>query len=216
MSNVRTNVSAGNTKLNLGVKNTSSNVNNIANVAQRRPGVQTMPIAIPTGRNAAPPSPQLFVPMAINPGPITYPMSGDVQGILNQPAATMLDGPPDLSQYVAPVYSPTLPPTMPPALVSPQPSLSPQETAALIAAMTAVPAATVELVWYKDPKYMVPGLLALLVIAVLLWWWKRGKAPVARANNARFGTVRPMSLGVQNARVAIPNMRTVPRRLNVA
>lgn len=215
MSNVNTNVKAGNTRVNMGVNNASTNTNNISNVAQRRPGVQTMPVAIPIGRNSPPPPPQMFVPMAIAPGPITYPMSGDVQSILNQPAAVQLDGPPDLTQYIPPVYAASGPPTMPPPGASPydfasKPPMSPQDAAALIAALSQAPAPE-KLPMWKDPNYVVPSLLALLAVAAGIYWWKSGKTP-ARANDAR--TVLPANAPTGNIRFqAPPRNFTVPRRV---
>ena len=220
MSNVNTRVSTGNTKVNMGVNNASTNTNNISNVSQRRPGVQTMPLSIPTKQNAPAPSPQIFVPTPVTVGPLTYTLSGgDTQNLLNQPAATLMDGPPDLTQYVPPVYAASGPPTMPPPgsspydYASPQPSPSPQSTAALIAALTPAPAPEPLPKW-KDPAYVVPALLALVAIAAVVYWWRSGKKPaaaVARTNGAAVPYALPPT-GASYARLG--NVRFQPTSPN--
>ena len=222
MSTVNTRVNTGNTKVNMGVNNSSTNTNNIANVAQRKPGVQTLPLSIPVKQNAPAPSPQIFVPTAISPGPLTYTLSGgDTQSLLNQPQAMLMDGPPDLTQYTPPVYAASGPPTMPPPgsspydYASPQPSLSPQNAAALIAALSPAPAVEPLPKW-KDPVYVVPTLLALVAIAAIVFWWRSGKKPaaaVARTNGAAVPYALPRT-GAPYARLG--NVRFQPAPQNFA
>lgn len=145
-------------------KNTKTVVNGPA------PKTQAMPVAIPVGRNKAAPPPQVYVPVAVSPAPITYALNpSDIQSALNQPAAVMLGEGPEMAAYVPPVYT-TEAPTEAPAEQT-QPATSPEQIAALV--QLSRPQETPSVPFWKKPEYVMP-LFVIVVVAIALWFAYRG------------------------------------------
>ena len=183
---IRTNVSAGNNSVKMTLNNSARNNNNIANMGgNSRGGGKTVifPVAIPPRQNAPPPPPQLFMPVPIAPGPITYPLSGfespgDVQTILNQPGAVILGENNVAAGYVPPPYV-TQPPSFQPAVggISAIPSFVPSLMPALQVA-AAVP-------WYMRFDIIIPTVLGLLILSMVLHLWWQARPDGNNNNNNR-------------------------------
>lgn len=189
---VGTTANAGNNSVKLAVNNASTNTNNIANVAGRGGGgsggsLVVLPFPIPGKQNAAPPPPQLYMPVPIKPGPITYPLSGfespgDVQTILNQPAAVILGENNVAAGYAPPTYASASPSPLPASglpsalPLPPVPSLLPQQE-------NDEPATP----WYKRFDIIIPTILGLLILAMTLNLWANAgdtveNAPISNRN----------------------------------
>lgn len=148
---------------NVSVNNSQRNVKNVSNVVQR-PKTQSLPLAVPVGINRPPPPPQVFVPVAVNPAPITYRLNppdvpNDVQAIMNQPAAVMLGEGPEVAAYVPPVYSSPQP--------TPAPIQSPLPLVPIYQTAQPVP-------FWKKPEYVVP-VVAIAVVAAAYWFSTRNR-----------------------------------------
>lgn len=183
---MNTNVSAGNTGIFGTVNNAGTNTNNIANaVLPSAPGVQTLPLPIPVGGNAPPPAPQIFVPTPVQPGPLDYPMTGpSVNSLLNQPAATLMDGPPALAAYTPPVYSTSTPmPLSPPPTPAQQPSPAPAPPPSLPPLPPLPPPPRPVPAW-RNPNYVVPCCLCALVLCAIVIWWRSRYSKPSRASSA--------------------------------
>lgn len=161
------------------VDNRSKSTNNIAN-AIRSGGSMSLPLAIPVRRNRPPPAPQVFVPMPVKPGPNAYPLTGykspdDVQTILNQPKAVLLDGAPEMSAYEPPSvteppretgpgnWNPGDTPTpAPDAQAQAQAQQPPQLSAEALAALSGGGGGPVP--FWKNPAYVAPFVAVVVVV----------------------------------------------------
>jgi hypothetical protein len=139
--------------------------------------------------------------MAVKPGPNAYPLTGyqspdDVQSIMNQPAAVLLDGSPEAAAYVPPAETESPRPTGPGNRIpSPEPTEPPvavqlpsfeQAAEELAAARAATAQAPVP--FWKNPMYVGPA-VAVLVVIVALWamkFFSKPSKPAASAQPATF------------------------------
>lgn len=161
--------------------NSGRSANNIANVARpSRSGTIALPLPIPVRGNRPPPPPQVFVPMPVKPGPNAYPLTGykspgDVQTILNQPAAVLLDGSPEAAAYQPP--SVTEPPrqTGPgnfPSTVGPSqaPVDAPQAMMPIAPPADEIPA-------WQNPKYVAPVVAVVVAVVAFVAFRHFSKRP---------------------------------------
>jgi hypothetical protein len=107
--------------------------------------------------------------MPVRPGPNAYPLTGykspgDVQTILNQPAAVLLDGSPEAAAYQPPSVTEPPRPTGPgnfPSTVGPS-----QAPAALQPIIPIAPPEEVP-VW-QNPKYVAPAVAVVVAVVALV------------------------------------------------
>jgi hypothetical protein len=172
--------------INTNIDNSQTNKKQVVNVsAPQKTKTAIMPIAIPTGRNKAPPPPQVFVPVATNPAPITYQLNppNDPQDLLNQPAAVMLGEGPEMAAYASPVYTTEAPTDAPIDQAQAQPQ-APQDQLVQLAQLAAASAAQEpETPFWKTPKFIVP-FVVLIIVAIILWFAFRGP-PKPRVNGGQ-------------------------------
>lgn len=162
----------------MNVDNSQTNKKNVVNVAAPTKQ-QSLPIAIPVGRNKAPPPPQVFVPVATNPAPITYALNppNDVQDILNQPAAVMLGEGPEMAAYVPPTYTTEQPTELPqvPQTRAPEQLAQLAQLAQIARISRASAESEQETPFWKKPQFVMP-VAVVLIIALALWLSSRGKS----------------------------------------